>query len=135
MLEALKALVVANYNQQSAMQREVMAKSQGLAPEKYSQVYPGSTVTNTTTNNNTAGGLLKGALLSAAMLATGGAGVAGLAVALRPSEKEKIEVATPTPSTPAPISPATPKVRHYDAITEELQPDGTWKQIKRERLK
>jgi len=32
-------------------------------------------------------------------------------------------------------SPPAPPVQGWDAVTEELQPDGTWKQISRERLK
>lgn len=126
MLDTLKALVVSGYNQQQAMQRAVMARAQGLDPEKYGAVYPGSTVTNTTTNHNSGNGILKGALLSAAMLATGGAGTFGV-----------VKMLTPTAAvvSPATKEPPAGKANHYDAITEELQPDGTWKQIKRERLK
>ena len=39
---------------------------------------------------------------------------------------------------PEPVGqPATPAAKRaeYDAVTRELQPDGSWKEIKRERLK
>ena len=32
-------------------------------------------------------------------------------------------------------APAVPAVQAYDAVTLEQQPDGTWKEINRERLK
>ena len=123
MLRALKALVVSGYNQQQAMQRAVVARAQGLDPEVYGAVYPGSTVTTNTTTHNSSSGLIKGALLSAAMLSAGGAGVFGVVKTLTPAE-----VTLPT------ITPKTKQI-DYDAIYEELQPDGTWKQIKRERLR
>ncbi len=44
-------------------------------------------------------------------------------------EKEK------PPAVTAPAEKPGEKPGAWDAITEELQPDGTWKQIKRERLK
>ena len=42
------------------------------------------------------------------------------------------------PKAPAPIAPAVPGAptsQAWDAITEQQQPDGTWKEVKRERLK
>lgn len=142
MLQALQALVAHNLNQQQAMQRAVQAQAQGLDPAAYGTVYPGSTVTtthNTTTTNNTGSGILKGALLSTALLTAGtvGGGLGLLHLNSKPAGQEGAVV------TPAPVPP--PQVREkvitvpgatqdWDAVYEELQPDGTWRQIKRERL-
>lgn len=140
MLKELGALVAHNLNQQQAMQRAAQAQAQGLSPEEYGTVFPGSTVTttNNTTTNNGNGGWLKGALVSAAMLAGGGTGAAVLMSTRTP--EPAVSPAQATPATPT--KPPAPKVitlpgkdQQYDAIYEVQQPDGSWKQVKRERLK
>ncbi len=128
MLKALQALLAHNHNQQQAMQRAVQAKAQGLDPEVYGTVFPGSVVTtNTTNNNNTGSGYLKGSLLTAALLAAGGTGSYLIS-------KPVADVKQVAPVTPV-VSNTKTKTTEYDAVYEELQPDGTWKQVKRERLK
>jgi hypothetical protein len=117
-------LLIHGLNQQGALQRAASAKALGLDPAAYGTVYPGSTVTNTT--NNTGGGYLKGALLAVVLLAAGGATAAGL-----------LRCLPPRPGAPAPpAATAAPSTRSgaWDVITEEQQPDGTWKQIQRQRL-
>jgi hypothetical protein len=135
-------LLIYGQNQQTALTRAATAKANGLDPNIYGLPMPGSTVTNTTTN--TGGGLLKGALLSAGMLASGAAAtVGGQKLVAPPTVNVPAIVATapatlfppaptaPVATSPAPVAPATPA---WDAIYEEQQPDGTWKQIKREHL-
>ena len=129
MLRALQAVLAHGYNQQQAMQRAVQAKAQGLDPTQYGSVLPGSTITTNTTNNTDNGtGIVKGSLLTAALLAAGGGGAYLLSTPVVPKQDPpaRIEKADPVVIT---------KDAAYDAVYEVKQPDGTWKQVKRERLK
>lgn len=114
-------LLIHNQNQAAAMTRAAAAQGLGLDPATFGTPFPGSTIT--TTNNQTAG-WLKGALLGAGLLAGGSA--AGLGAAKALTQPAAVQ------TTPQPI-PSAPG-QAWDAITEEQQPDGSWKQIKRERL-
>lgn len=119
-------LVLHNLNQQQAMHRAVQAQSQGLDVTTYGSPFPGSTVTHNTTTNNS-GGILRGALVGAMMLLAGGAGTVGVSKMLSPSQ-------TPTP----PVQPSgagqTAKPAAWDAIIEQQQGDGSWKQIGQQHL-
>lgn len=132
MLRALQALLVHERNQQGALHRAMQAKHMGVeSPEQYAATFPGSTVTtNNTTTHNSGGGWLKGSLLSAALLTAGG----GAALGLRGNAEPRTGGEAP-PAATAP--PATPPARgkEWDALYEVQQPDGSWKQVKRERLK
>lgn len=92
---------------------------------------------NRTTNGVGAKGLVGAAL--AAGLPT--AGLAGLLLMRQPQAappaRDEPPVTMVLPAAPAPQPKAAPpaKRQEYDAITEEQQPDGSWRQIRRERLK
>lgn len=143
MLDYFRSILAHNYNEQSALHRAMQAKAIGLPePEKYASVLPGSnqTETNNVTINNSGAGMLKGAILGTALLVGGGGTAAGLAkiltgaptaptTAVPAQEASKAEPATTVP----PV--AVQKQQAWDAIYEEKQADGTWKQVKRERLK
>lgn len=77
----------------------------------------------------------KGLALAALAAGMPGALLAG-ALMLKPSPAQS--KADPPPAKaeqqPAPAAPAA-KAREWDALIEEQQPDGTWKLIRRERLK
>ncbi len=123
------------------LQRAAVAKGYGLRPEDYVSPMPGSSTTVSITAPQAAaeapapappagmGSWVKAALLGGALLATGAAGTTALVVGLRPGTA----VVAPAPST-VPTTAATGKTGAWDAITEEQQPDGSWKTIKRERL-
>lgn len=71
-----------------------------------------------------------------AALAAGLPSAALAAILLLRSGQTPPSIPPPTPA----VAPAEPKSvpeprQDWDAIYEERQPDGTWKQIKRERLK
>lgn len=122
MLKNMWALVAHGHNQQQALERAAQAQALGLDAAKYGAPFPGAQV-NMTTTHNTTGGWLKGALLGASLLAAGvGAGLVANG-ALKP---------TAPAATPA-VEPAA--IDGWDAIYEEQQPDGSWKQIRREHLK
>jgi len=135
MLRALQALLVHERNQQGALHRALQARQMGVeAPEQYAATFPGSTVTtnNTTTTNNAGGGLLKGALLSAALLSGGAGAAAGLLGLQAPPAQDR---GAPAPGPTAPPEKPAQADREYDAVTEVRQPDGSWKVIRRDRLK
>jgi hypothetical protein len=114
-------LWIHNHNQQTAAIRAAAAKAQGLDPNVYGVPLPGSNVTSTV--NQSARGFLPGAIVTALALAGGGAGALGLREGLG-----RIPPAVAQPAQPAPA-------QAWDAVTEEQQPDGSWKQIRREHLK
>jgi hypothetical protein len=125
-------LLIHNQNQNTAMIRAAAAKAQGLDPNIYGVPLPGSNVT--TTNNQS--GFVKGALISAAMIA-GGAG----ASSLLPAVTSAISGTPAAATKPATAAPATTPVASnqkpttaYEAIIEQQQPDGTWKQISSQKL-
>lgn len=107
-----------NHAEQLRIQREVQRKQLGLESQDYP--YPGAVQgSNNPTTIHVSGGWLKGALLGAALLSGGAAaGTAWLKQAPPPGE-----------------SNGSPADQAYDAVYEQQQPDGSWRQIKRERLK
>lgn len=117
-----------NHAEQLRIQREVQRKTLGIQQQDYP--YPGAVTSsnNPTTVYNTGAGYVKGALLASALLMGGGAATIGL-------------MQGRTPSAPAvgPVVPATPmsptKGQDFDAVYEEQQPDGSWKEIRRDHLK
>jgi len=131
-------LLIHHQNQSEAMLRASAAKAHGLDPTSFGTPFPGGTVSNTTTNNTKAGGWgwLFGPILGAGLLAAGGSAALTMAKPTpTPAAPMVSSSPTTTPTTSATSSPASPQAeRHWDAITEELQPDGTWKQIRREHL-
>lgn len=150
MLQALKALVIHERNQQGALHRALQAKHMGVEnPERYATMYPGSTVTTNNTTNTTDGGSgwVKGALLGAALLTGGGGAAAGLARYLSPGTPAPVVAPAASEAKEAPgIEPTTgartavpQKPQAWDVVYEEKVklPDGTWgwKVTKRERLK
>jgi len=117
-----------NHAEQLRINREVQRQKLGVTQQDYP--YPGAIQgSGNPTTINQGGGWLKGAILGAVLLAGGGAAALGLKALTPPA----------TPSVPAPVSPpavtpAAPKAPGWDAIYEVQQPDGTWKQTKRERI-
>ena len=139
MLKNFQALLAHERNQQGAMQRAAQAQAQGLDPAAFATPFPGAHITNTTTTN-TGGGILKGALIAALMAVGGGAATWGLlsggpAVKAPVEHEAKLKPFVPQPPTKTTPSPSPSSPSLYDAVYEEQQPDGTWKEIKRERLK
>lgn len=126
MLPNFWALLAHERNQQGALQRATQAQAQGLDPAPFAAPFPGANIVTTTTNN-TGGGLVKGALLAATLAAAGGAATWGLMG--QPTSNNKSEIKAPA------VSPVTGKATEYDAVYEEKQADGTWKETKRERLR
>lgn len=128
MLRAFQALLFHGANQQQALQRAVQARAQGLPPEQYGTPLPGTTHnTYHVTESSESGGWVKGAILTALLL---GASGMGAWVLVRGTQ-------APQPSQ-APAPPAVPPAARegaWDALYEEQQPDGSWKLLKRERLK
>jgi hypothetical protein len=121
----LFAIFAHNHNEVTRMARAAQAKQLGLPPSEFATPYPGTQQSVVT--NNTGGGLVKGAVLSAVLLA-GGAG-AGLGV--RQATSPAAVQDNPAATQPAPAA----KQQAYDAVWQELQPDGTWKEVRRQRLK
>lgn len=80
-------------------------------------------------------GISKGiaAALAGLALVAGGGATLGLMSLLKPTVP--VPVVAPAPS-PTPVQTSVPATAAsaFDAVTEEQQPDGTWKEIKRERL-
>lgn len=109
-------------NESMAMERAASAKARGLDMSTYGTPLPGSKSESTTTINNTGGGFLRGALVTALTLATGAGGAVGLMKALAPAVVPTLEK----------VSPKAAQL--YDAVIEEQQPDGSWKQIERKHL-
>ena len=111
-----------NYAGQLRIAREVQRKNMGL--QQVDMPYPGSSQdASQTTINQTGNGWLKGAVVGAALL--GGGTAAGIG-AMQSLQK--------TPAVVAPMPPVDPRTA-YDAIYEQQQPDGTWVEVRRERLK
>lgn len=142
MLQALKALVIHERNQQGALHRALQAKHMGVEnPERYATMFPGSTVTTNNTTNTTDGGSgwVKGALLGAALLTGGGGATVGLAKYLSPGTPATVVAPAASEAKEAPRVEPTTGVQAWDAVYEEKVklPDGTWgwKVTKRERLK
>ena len=149
MLQALKALVIHERNQQGALHRALQAKHMGVEnPERYATMFPGSTVTTNNTTNTTDGGSswVKGALLGAALLTGGGGATVGLAKYLSPGTPAPVAASTAVEAKegprvePAVVAPlAAQKPQAWDVVYEEKVklPDGTWgwRVTKRERLK
>jgi hypothetical protein len=126
-------LLIHNQNQNTAMIRAAAAKAQGLDPNIYGVPLPGS---NVTTNNNNSSGFIKGALLSAAMLAAGAAAGNRLP-AFGPPKAEQSASSQPAASQPSVDSRgprADSRRAAYEAIVEQQQPDGTWKEISSQKL-
>lgn len=121
-----------NYAEQLRIHRAVQRKRLGVDHQEDTP-YPGAVAGShnpTVTIHNTGGGLMKGVLLSAALLTGGSAAGLGAARLLTPRPAAAVagEVAAPAPPAGA------AKDQAYDAIYEVRQPDGTWRQVKRERL-
>lgn len=137
MLRSMQALLVHEQNEQRAMQRAAQAQAQGLDPATYGTVFPGSTVNTTnTTTNNTGGGLVKGMILAATLAtaaAGGGVGVGRMLTA--PPAPAPAAPAAAQAEAPAKVVTVPGRDQQYDAIYEVRQPDGTWRQVKRERLR
>lgn len=119
-------------NQKQAMLRAAAAKGFGLPPESYGQPFPGETnltvVSQTPdvaqpTPAPTKSGWLQTAILGGAILA---AGSIPLVASLWP--KQQPGVASP-PVSPAPVANGS---QAFDEVTEEKQPDGTWKETDRQ---
>jgi hypothetical protein len=108
-----------NINQAAAMTRAAAAKAQGLDPNIYGVPLPGSNVTTTT--NNSGMGWLGVTVLTLGSLAAGAAAVGALTS----------KVPSPLPAQESPLT----KPKAYIGIYEQQQPDGTWKELKREPLK
>lgn len=122
-----------NYWEQLRINRAVTRRRFNLAQDD-APIPPGATVDSnkpTTTINHNAGGLLKGLLLGASLLAGGTAGGVALLGGGKP-----VQTPVPTPVV-TPAVPATPTrpADHWDAVYEVQQPDGTWKEVRREHLK
>jgi hypothetical protein len=137
----LGQLVAHNMNQNTAMERAAVASAQGLDPKAYATPFPGetsnatTTTTTTTINNNGSSGMLKGSILAATLLTLGGAGAYSLNNMRKPEEKPPI-VSPQTDAKPAETVKVKPLGdQEYDAVYEVQQPDGSWKEVKRERLK
>jgi hypothetical protein len=122
-------LLIHNQNQNTAMIRAAAAKAQGLDPNVYGVPLPGS---NVTTTNNNSSGFIKGALLSAAMIASG-AGASSLLPAITSAISNRPS-ASSQPATSQPAADSRKPVAAYEAIVEQQQPDGTWKQISSQKL-
>jgi hypothetical protein len=115
-------LLIHGQNQQTAMMRAAAAKAQGLDPSIYGTPLPGSTVT--TTNNVRGGwGWLPAVALGACVAAAGVLG--GLQLAPKPSPA------------PAPVlgGPGATGGALYDEVSQEQQPDGSWKEVGRQRIR
>jgi hypothetical protein len=110
------------------MIRAAAAKAQGLDPNVYGVPLPGSNVT--TTNNQS--GFVKGALISAAMIA-GGAGASSLLPAIQSAITGQ-PAAVSKPVTGQPTTASNKPTTAYEAVIEQQQPDGTWKQIGSQKL-
>lgn len=132
MLRHLQALLAHERNQQGALERAAQAQAQGLDAAQFATQFPGSTVVTTT--NHTGGGYLRGALLAAGLLTAG----AGAGIALKPAAGETKPPATALQpaagATKPPNGPTRPAGSAYDAVVEEQQPDGSWKEVTRQRL-
>jgi hypothetical protein len=81
------------------------------------------------TSNKTVNGLGAKAIIGILLAAGIPAGIVGGAYLARPSEAKLHEV-------PGVVAPSAPAERTaYDAVYEQQNPDGSWKEVKRERLK
>jgi hypothetical protein len=148
-------LFVHAQNENSRINRAAAAKGFGLDPERYSSLYPGSQVTinnpasngqvavpaapgSVTVGSNGGSNFVQGALLAAAMLAGGALTTLAVTGGLKgTTSAPAAPVTTPAPSpvSPTPALPVVPtKPNAYDAVYERQQPDGTWKEYKREHL-
>lgn len=137
-----------DYGEKMRINRALYRKKMGL--EQDDIPYPGAlkdSNNETVTNNFNyyGGGILKGMLIAAAM----GTGLGGAALGayqlLKGAAPANPAVAPANPSQGS-SGPPTAKegppgkdgkdspVQAWDAIYEEQQPDGTWKQVRRERL-
>ncbi len=81
----------------------------------------------------------KGVILTALAAGLPSVGLMGLLLA-RPLAAPALPATTPTAETKTADPPTPPIARpvhdqEYDAVTEVRQPDGTWREVKRERLK
>lgn len=90
--------------------------------------YPGAVAGSGNSVINNAAGFLKPAILGAALLAGGAAGTLGLTALTGLTQPPSAPQLTPPPVLRDPA-------KAYDAIYEQQQPDGTWKELKREHLK
>jgi hypothetical protein len=109
-------LLIHNQNQVTAMTRAAAAKAQGLDPALYGTPLPGSNVTTTT--NHSGMGWLPATVLTLGSLLAGGVTASAL---MR--------------TTPSPPANSVPAAKSWIGVYEQQQPDGTWKEVKRENLK
>lgn len=146
--------------EQQRMARAAAAKGLGMNPVEFGRPYP-SAVSNTTNTTNTnlqpapapastasttgngapgpdksapapSSGLLPKLAIGGALLAGLGGGGLGLATLLKPAPPATAATSSPAiPPAPVPSQPANPA---WDAIFEQQQPDGTWKQLRRQHL-
>jgi len=129
-----------HFAEQKRIHRAVQRKQMGIEDQQ-DIPYPGavSDSNNPKTTINVGTGWVRGAVLGALLTATGAGSVVGLTkcwtvpptptvtpvVVREPKEK---------PATTEPAPNGVPKSQEYDVIYEERQADGSWKEVKRERL-
>ena len=105
------------------LRMEMLRKALDMPVEDDMQVSANKTYN--VSNSNSGNGWLKGAIVGAGLLAGGATAGLGLHSYLKPA----------APQSTLPAAPSTQPAQGWDALTEELQPDGTWKTIRRDHLK
>lgn len=108
-----------DFTEKQRIQRAAMATGLGMNPEQYARPFPGSNTT--VTNYHQSGGGNAGKILTTAALVAAGLG-GGWMIGN-----------TMRPTTPA--ATLTVPAEELEAVYEEQQPDGSWKEVRRESLK
>jgi len=106
-----------DFSEKQRIQRAAMATGLGMNPEQYARPFPGSNTT--VTNYHQSGGNGTKILTTLALLTAGLGGGWLIGNSLRPETA---------------VAPVTAS-EELEAVYEEQQPDGSWKEVKRESLK